>query len=58
MKLAFTVVVLRFTVDSYTVVESNGSVTVEVERVGDSDVSVEVLLTTVAGTAEGELLYC
>jgi len=43
---------------SYTVVESNGSVTVEVERVGDSDVSVEVLLTTVAGTAEGELLYC
>jgi len=58
MKLAFTVVALRFTVDSYTVVESNGSVTVEVERVGDSDVSVEVLLTTVAGTAEGELLYC
>ena len=58
MKLAFTVVVLRFTVDSYTVVESNGSVTVEVERVGDSDVSVEVLLATVAGTAEGELLYC
>ena len=58
MKRAFTVVALRFTVDSYTVVESNGSVTVEVERVGDSDVSVEVLLATVAGTAEGELLYC
>ena len=49
---------VRFNTNLYTAMESNGSVTVELERVGDSDVSVEVLLTTVADTAEGELHFC
>ena len=52
----FIVVALMFTVDTYTAVESNGSITVVLEKTGDSDVSVEVLLSTMAGTAEGELL--
>ena len=49
-------VALRFTADSYTVVESNGSVSVELEKVGESDINVDVLLTTMASTAEGEVL--
>ena len=57
-KSVFTVVSVRFNANIYFAMESNGSVTVDLERVGDSDVSVEVLLTTVAGTAEGELLLC
>ena len=39
-------------------VESNGSFAVVLEKTGDSAVSVAVLLSTVAGTAEGELLSC
>ena len=53
-----TVVGLRFTAHSYTVMESNDSVSVVLEKVGASDVNVEVLITTMAGTAEGELLQC